>query len=285
MLHVPHLEVVRGEADDLAVLQVGHPRRVRRDGDRVAGEQVLALAQADHERAAEPRPDHLAGAARADDAQAVGPLQPRQGTLDGREEVLGRFQLAGDQVGDDLGVGLAGEGEALGLELAPEYRVVLDDAVVHHGHRGRAASAAEVRVRIAVGGRPVGRPSRVADPATPRRRLGLEQLLERAHPPRALRTTMPPRSRVASPALSYPRYSSRRSPPTRIGAAWCDPVYPTIPHMRRLLSLHSAAGGVAASGSGFLGKIDASGQRKPGITSSPDRSSGSRIRLKLPSDR
>ena len=39
---------------------------------------------------------------------------------------------------------------------------------------------------IAVGGRAVRRPSRVADPAAARRRLVLEQLLQGAHPPGAL---------------------------------------------------------------------------------------------------
>src|SRR5918994_7313070 len=53
----------------------------------------------------------------------------------------------------------------------------------------------------------------------------------------AFRTTWTsPPSSTATPAESYPRYSSRRSPSSRIGSACWFPAYPTIPHMRRLLS-------------------------------------------------
>ena len=61
MLEVADLEVVGRQPDDLAVLQERDPRGVRRDRHRVAGQQVLALAQPDDQRAAEPGPDDLAG--------------------------------------------------------------------------------------------------------------------------------------------------------------------------------------------------------------------------------
>ena len=38
-------------------------------------------------------------------------------------------------------------------------------------------------------------------------------------------------SRCATPAESYPRYSSRRRPSTTTSSAACGPAYPTIPHM------------------------------------------------------
>jgi hypothetical protein len=105
-------------------------------------------------------------------------------------------------VGDDLGVGLAGEGEAVALELGAEGGVVLDDAVVDD--RDRGAAAAEVGMGVAVGRRPVGGPPGVADAAGAAGRL---------EP-----------STMATPALSYPRYSSRRRPATRMGAAAWTPV-------------------------------------------------------------
>ena len=61
VLEVADLEVARRQPDDLAVLQEGDPCRVGRDGHRVAGQQVLALAEPDDQRAAEPRADDLAG--------------------------------------------------------------------------------------------------------------------------------------------------------------------------------------------------------------------------------
>ena len=69
-------------------------------------------------------------------------------------------QVMGDELGDDLGVGVAAEDDALGLQLPLEGGVVLDDAVVDDGD---GAVAAEVRVGVAVGGRAVRRPARVAD--------------------------------------------------------------------------------------------------------------------------
>ena len=45
-----------------------------------------------------------------------------------------------------------------------------------------ARAAAQVGMGIAIGRRPVSRPSRVTDPAGARRRLALEQLFERPHP-------------------------------------------------------------------------------------------------------
>ena len=61
-------------------------------------------------------------------------------------------------------------------------------------------------------------------PHGPARGLAVERLLERPDPPRPLADDQPrPSSRVATPALSYPRYSSRRRPATRIGLASCAP--------------------------------------------------------------
>ena len=58
---VADLEVVGREPDDLAVLEERDAGGVGRDGDGVAGQEVLALAQADDQRAAEPGADDLAG--------------------------------------------------------------------------------------------------------------------------------------------------------------------------------------------------------------------------------
>ena len=85
-------------------------------------------------------------------------------------------------MGDDLGVGLAGEREPLRLELAAQRGVVLDHAVVDDGDRDRPAAAAQMGMGVAVGGRPVSRPARVADPARPRGRLAVEQFLQDPHP-------------------------------------------------------------------------------------------------------
>ena len=60
-----------------------------------------------------------------------------------------------EQGGDGLGVGVADHLVPAILELGAQRREVLDDAVVDDGHR---AGAVDVRVRVAVVGRPVGGP-------------------------------------------------------------------------------------------------------------------------------
>ena len=63
---------------------------------RVAGEQVLSLAQADHQRATKPRSDNLAGPAGADDRQPICPCQTRQGPLHCLEQIVHGVVLARD---------------------------------------------------------------------------------------------------------------------------------------------------------------------------------------------
>ena len=202
VLAVADLEVVGGEPNDLAVLEVGHPGGVGRDRHRVAGQQVLAIADADHQRAAEPCTDDLTGMTVAEDGQPVRPLEPGEGPLDRLERLVEPFQLAGDQVRDDLRVGLALEDEPLRLQLAPQHRVVLDHAIVHDGHARSRAAAAEVRMGVAVRRRAVGRPSRVADPALAGQGALLELLLQRANPAGTLPDSRRPSSSSAIPALS-----------------------------------------------------------------------------------
>src|SRR4051812_6021098 len=50
--------------------------------------------------------------------------------------------------------------------------------------------------------------------------------------PAFLAAASPPSASTATPAESYPRYSSRLSPAITTSSADCDPTYPTIPHMR-----------------------------------------------------
>ncbi len=69
-------------------------------------------------------------------------------------------QVTADELGDDLGVGVAVEDDAFAFELALEGGVVLDDAVVDDGDE---AVAAEVGVGVAVVGGAVRGPARVAD--------------------------------------------------------------------------------------------------------------------------
>src|SRR5271166_4222458 len=92
------------------------------------------------------------------------------------------FELASDQVGDDLGIGLALEDEALVFKLAPQGRMVFDHSVMHDRHGRSPTPAAHMRMGIAIRRRPVRGPSGMADPAVAGKRLLLEHLFQRPDP-------------------------------------------------------------------------------------------------------
>jgi hypothetical protein len=77
-----------------------------------------------------------------------------------RNEIARLAVGACDELGGDLGVGLAEELDALGDELPLQLGEVLDDAVVDHRE---AVSVGEVRVGVEVGRAAVRRPAGVAD--------------------------------------------------------------------------------------------------------------------------
>ena len=71
------------------------------------------------------------------------------GGLDGLEQVA--VVQAVDQVGDDLGVGLAVKHIALGLQGSAQFVVVFNDAVVHQRNAARAADCISARAVAEVG--------------------------------------------------------------------------------------------------------------------------------------
>ena len=151
----PELERAAGVADE---------------GRDVGAEEVLALAEADDERAVAAGADDDAGAVGVHGEQGERALEPVDDVLHGLGEVAGLGVLAGHEVGGDLGVGLAREGRAVGDELVLQLVEVLDDAVVDQGEL--AVLAAAVRVGVLVGGAAVGGPAGVADAGRRARRGG-----------------------------------------------------------------------------------------------------------------
>ncbi len=148
---------------------------------RIAGQEALAVADADHERTAEPGADQNAGIARTDHRQAVGALQKRQHGGDRSGQIV--FEILGDEMGDDLGIRVAAEDRPFVLQLSFEGGVVLDDAVVDEDD---GAVAADVGVGIAVVRGTMRRPARVADADAARGRLLGELAGQVRQPARAL---------------------------------------------------------------------------------------------------
>ncbi len=102
---------IRAQGDDLGVVEVNDLTGVGDDGADVAGQEMLALADAEDERAAAAGADDDAGEIFVNDGDAVGADDLAQGFTDGLNEGgLGflRFlvECRADQMREHLGVGL-----------------------------------------------------------------------------------------------------------------------------------------------------------------------------------
>ena len=100
----------------------------------------------------------MVGVLRVDNDEPVGAAELGDGSADALQRVLRFLVVVGQQVGDDLGVGLRLVG--VGRELRFQGRAVLYDAVVDDH---KAAVVGEVRVGVLARLGAVRRPAIVAD--------------------------------------------------------------------------------------------------------------------------
>jgi hypothetical protein len=179
-----HLVAVRGDRDDLVLAELERVAGVADEGRDVAAEEVLALPEADDQRAVATGPDDDPGAVGVHGQQREGALEAADHGAHGLGQVTQAVVLAADELGGDLGVGLGAELHALGEQLLLQGVEVLDDAVVDQ--REAVALATTVRVGVAVGRAAVGGPPGVSDAGARRRqRVRLQrrtQVLELARP-------------------------------------------------------------------------------------------------------
>ena len=174
---------VEHDLDQVAFLEVGEAGGFADQRLHVGAEVVLALADADHQRAAAARTDDVAGLRAVHHRDRVGAVQAPRGLEHGRAQVGAARERVVDEVRDHLGVGVRIETVAIRLQFAAQLRVVLDDAVVDH----RDALVGDMRVRVGGVGYAVGGPARVRDAGGARdRRRGIQRfelpdLAGRAH--------------------------------------------------------------------------------------------------------
>ena len=193
--------------------------RVADQGGQVGGDEHLVVADADDQRAAVAGHHDPVGVRRVQDRQPVGALHPGQG-LD--HLPLQRLRLrAADQVRQHLGVGVGDQVDTGVRQPGPQRGGVVDDPVVHDGD---VALGVDVRVRVDVVRRPVGRPAGVADADLAGEPLG--QLLGQvAHPAGLLRHPQPA-------LLARAEHGDTR----RVVAPVLQPAQPLQQQRRRLLA-------------------------------------------------
>jgi hypothetical protein len=172
---VEHARAVAVDGDEIAFFQIADLGRERADRQSVRAQVHLAVAPADHQRAATTGAQDQAVLALDQHRQRIGAGQPVQHALEGDQRVIGLGQFAVQQVGDHLGVGLALEGMAFRDQLGLQLGEILDDAVVDQRHPARLVRVGVGRGRCAVGG-----PAGVADADGGVQRLGGQHSLQLA---------------------------------------------------------------------------------------------------------
>ena len=145
---------------ELTVVKIDHIFRVRHKRRHVGGEEVLTRADADDQRTAVAREEHLLRAVGAQNADRIAALQ----TAERFEHSVLEIAVAGiihiQQVNDDLRVRLTMEPEPLGLQHLAQLHEVFDDAVLHDGE---LAVVAHVRMGVRLRRRAVRCPARMAE--------------------------------------------------------------------------------------------------------------------------
>jgi hypothetical protein len=129
---------VRVEGHEIEILEIHHLLGVGEERRGVAGDELLIVADPDHERAAPPGPEDQARTIEVNEGDPVGSLQLAEGTFGG---VLKRLFSIGfrlviilaNEVSQHLGIGGGDEAMTGALQLLAERLVVVDNTIVHEG--------------------------------------------------------------------------------------------------------------------------------------------------------
>ena len=156
----PHeTDALGRDRDEIAVLGEVHLPRLTEERRGVRGEEGLSLADADDERALQPRADEETGMVAVDDDERKMAFELVEREPCRLDEIAVVVLL--DQVGDRLGIGLGGEDVPALAEALTQLAVVLDDPVEDDRELGRVVAGERVRVRL--GDAAVGRPARMPE--------------------------------------------------------------------------------------------------------------------------
>ena len=157
----------------VAVLEIGDRVGKGRQSDGIGADEHLAVAEADGERAALAGDDHQIVVAGEDHGERKRALQPPQRMVHRANRIVAGLHLAGDEMGDHFGVGVAGEHRAVRDQLVLQLAEILDDAVMHDRNE-----VGRMRVGIGFGRLAVRGPAGMADAGRAVQRRSLQQLFE-----------------------------------------------------------------------------------------------------------
>ena len=129
--HVAHLDALAAQDRPVALFQIADRFGERRERDRIGAEIHLALAVTDRERRTLAGADQQIVLAFKQERERESAAQARQRGLHGFGRRAALIHFIGDEMGDDFGVGLGRELDALLLQLFAQLAEILDDAVVH----------------------------------------------------------------------------------------------------------------------------------------------------------
>ena len=144
---VDDLDAVGADGDELVLPDLHRALGELDEGGDVGAEEVLALAEADHERRVAASADDDAGLVGVHGEEREGALEPVDDGEHRRGQVVGLLVGLADEQCGDLGVGLAVELGAARRELRLQLAEVLDDAVVDEGELAAIAQVRDARCR------------------------------------------------------------------------------------------------------------------------------------------
>ncbi len=136
-----------------------HRARLGQEGRHGRGDELLALAPTDHQRALLAGADERVGLLDAHRHEGEVALELGERLAHGQREIA--FVVGGHQVGDHLGVGLGGEHVAFADQALLQRHVVLDDPV---DDDVQPVLGVVVGMGVLLADAPVRGPARVADP-------------------------------------------------------------------------------------------------------------------------
>ena len=155
-----HAISVPAEHRDLTVIEIDDVPRVADDGARIGRDEQFAGTDAEHNGAPETSHYDFFRFIRRYRRDAVCAADVTNRRLDCRRQILALFHRFFDEMREDFRVGLGLECVTARDEFRPQFRVILDDAVVHDCDAARTIT---VRMRIRFCRRTVRGPSRVRD--------------------------------------------------------------------------------------------------------------------------